>query len=186
MQNWNDVIDDISTLANTKHVVYQYDNWIKFCWYNSKSTIGTLEQGVKICSELTIETSERRRWLYSGVFIVNFEHILHRALVFLLLTLNDVGFVSNIWSTLLMSMRTFETVSIFYWNKARNFIYNRKHMCSHCGIADNALSLYLFQVAMWSTNLMSDVGIDCTLTNLGGNGVNLDSEEGRTLVRFRH
>ena len=41
-----------------------------------KLTIETLEQGIKC---------HRRR---SGVFIVNFEHILHLVLVFLLLALN--------------------------------------------------------------------------------------------------
>ena len=40
----------------------------------SKLTIGTLEQGVK--------------WRCSGVFIVNFEHISHLVLMFLLLTLS--------------------------------------------------------------------------------------------------
>ena len=38
----------------------------------------------KICSKLTIKTPERR----SGVFIVNFEHISHFFLLFLLLTLS--------------------------------------------------------------------------------------------------
>ena len=42
----------------------------------------------EICSELTVKTPERRQWRRSGVFIVNFENILHFALVFLLLTLN--------------------------------------------------------------------------------------------------
>ena len=42
----------------------------------------------KICSELTIKTPERRHWRRSGVFIVNFENILHLVLVFLLLTLS--------------------------------------------------------------------------------------------------
>ena len=32
--------------------------------------------------------TKRRHWRRSGVFIVNFEHITHLALVFLLLTLN--------------------------------------------------------------------------------------------------
>ena len=41
----------------------------------------------EIYSKLTIETPERRRFR-SGVFIVNFEHISHLALVFLLLTLS--------------------------------------------------------------------------------------------------
>ena len=42
----------------------------------------------EICSKLTIKTPERRQWRRSGVFIVNFEHILHLILVFLLLALN--------------------------------------------------------------------------------------------------
>ena len=42
----------------------------------------------EICSKLTIKTPERRQWRRSGVFIVNFEHISHLVLVFLLLTLN--------------------------------------------------------------------------------------------------
>ena len=42
----------------------------------------------EICSKLTIKTPERRHCRCSGVFIVNFEHISHLALVFLLLTLN--------------------------------------------------------------------------------------------------
>ena len=42
----------------------------------------------KIFSKLTIKTPERPHWSRSGVIIVNFEHISHLALVFLLLTLN--------------------------------------------------------------------------------------------------
>ena len=42
----------------------------------------------EICSKLTINTPERRHWRRFGVFIVNFEHISHLVLVFLLLTLN--------------------------------------------------------------------------------------------------
>ena len=41
----------------------------------------------KICSKLTIKTPERRHWRRSGVFIVDFEHISHFFLVFLLLTM---------------------------------------------------------------------------------------------------
>ena len=46
---------------------------------NNKNTRTKCE----ICSKLTIDTSRR-----SGVFIVNFEHVSHLFLVFLLLTLN--------------------------------------------------------------------------------------------------
>ena len=42
----------------------------------------------EICSKLTLKTSERRQWRHFGFFIVNFEHISHLVLVFLLLTLN--------------------------------------------------------------------------------------------------
>ena len=42
----------------------------------------------EICSKLTINTPERHQWRRSGVFIVNFEHISHLVLVFLLLTLS--------------------------------------------------------------------------------------------------
>ena len=34
------------------------------------------------------KTPERRKWRHSGVFIINFEHISHFVLVFLLLTLS--------------------------------------------------------------------------------------------------
>ena len=45
----------------------------------------------EICSKLLIKTPEQRQWRQwrrSGVFIVNFEHTSHLALVFLLSTLN--------------------------------------------------------------------------------------------------
>ena len=42
----------------------------------------------EICSKLIIKTIEQRLWDRSGVFIVNFEHITHLFLLFLLLTLN--------------------------------------------------------------------------------------------------
>ena len=79
----------------------------------SKSTLETLEKGViikvktiksyvkvnfkernnnnnnyEICSKLTIKTPEGCYWRNSSVFIVNFEHISHFYLGFLLLTLN--------------------------------------------------------------------------------------------------
>ena len=42
----------------------------------------------EICSKLTIKAPERRQWRHSGIIIVNFEHISHLVLVFLLLILN--------------------------------------------------------------------------------------------------
>ena len=40
----------------------------------------------EICSKLAIKTPEQRYWCRSVVVSVNFEHISHRVLVFLLLT----------------------------------------------------------------------------------------------------
>ena len=40
------------------------------------------------CSKLTIKTPEQRHWRRSSVFIVDFQHISHLVLVFLLLTLS--------------------------------------------------------------------------------------------------
>ena len=41
-----------------------------------------------ICSKLTVKKPERRHWCRSSVSIVNFEHISHLVLVFLLLSLS--------------------------------------------------------------------------------------------------
>ena len=49
---------------------------------------GNIRARCEICSKLTIKTGERRHWCRSGVFNVNFEHISHLVVVFLLLTLS--------------------------------------------------------------------------------------------------
>ena len=41
----------------------------------------------EVCSKLTIKIPERN-WSRSGVFIINFEHMSHLALIILWLTLN--------------------------------------------------------------------------------------------------
>ena len=51
---------------------------------NTKNTRTRFE----ICSKLTIKIPKGRQWRSSGILIVNFKHILHLVLVFLLLTLN--------------------------------------------------------------------------------------------------
>ena len=53
----------------------------------AQSQIGKARTMCEICSNLTIKIPERRR-RRSGVFIVNFEHILHIVLVFPFLTLH--------------------------------------------------------------------------------------------------
>ena len=53
----------------------------------------------ELCSKLTIKTQERPHWGCSGGFIVNFEHIQHLFLVFLLLTLTkkmSTGILSTV------------------------------------------------------------------------------------------
>ena len=78
---------DINCRGNRKRQVINY----KFVQVVSQSaftdlTVETVEQDVK--SKLTIKTPERRQWRRSGVFIINFEHLVHLVLVFLLLTLS--------------------------------------------------------------------------------------------------
>ena len=63
------------------------DETTKLTFTYSKSTIETRKR-CEICSELTIKTPERRHWCRSSVFIVNFEHISHFFVMFLVLTLN--------------------------------------------------------------------------------------------------
>ena len=56
--------------------------------YMFKFNNGNTRTRYEIFSKLTIKTPERPQWRRSGVFIVNFEHISHLVLLFLLLTLN--------------------------------------------------------------------------------------------------
>ena len=56
--------------------------------YLPKSNNRNTGKSCELCSKLIIKTPERRQLLRSGFVIVNFEHILHLFLVFLLLTLN--------------------------------------------------------------------------------------------------
>ena len=56
--------------------------------YLLKVNIRNTRTKCEICSKLIINTPERRHWRCFGVFIVNFEHISHLVLVFLLLILN--------------------------------------------------------------------------------------------------
>ena len=50
--------------------------------YMFKINKETLEQGMKYVQ------SQQRQWRRSGIFILNFEHVSHLVLVFLLLTLS--------------------------------------------------------------------------------------------------
>ena len=79
------IVDEILSKINQKGIRNaSYPAGIYLFKVNNRNTRTRCE----ICSKLTINTPERRQWRRSGVFIVNFEHISHLALVFLLLILN--------------------------------------------------------------------------------------------------
>ena len=86
-------------LVTTNTIVYYYKSWtcisswqkIKLLPTNNylfKAKNWNTRKKCGICLKLTIKTPGRLQWRRSAVFIVNFEHIYHLFLVFLLLTLN--------------------------------------------------------------------------------------------------
>ena len=68
----------------TNSTVTKQDIIIYLLKVNDKNTATMSE----ISSKLTIKRPEQLQWRSSVVFIVNFEHISHLVLVFLMLTLN--------------------------------------------------------------------------------------------------
>ena len=82
--------DGLITEANLANIETMTNNDITEQTFPcSKSTIEALEKGVKYVQNITIKTWEHRQWRYSGVFIINFEHISQQFLAFLPLTLNN-------------------------------------------------------------------------------------------------
>ena len=81
---WNCLVRNLNLRLDEKlnHKTADNPAGIYLLKVNNKNTKTRCE----ICSKLTIKTL--RHWRHSGVFVVNFEHISHLALVFLLLTLN--------------------------------------------------------------------------------------------------
>ena len=71
-------------LPNTIHVFKITPANIQFFKINNRNT----RKRCKVYSNLTMKTKEGRHWRHSGSFTVNFEHISHHPLVFLLLILN--------------------------------------------------------------------------------------------------
>ena len=57
--------------------------------YMFKVNIRNTRTRCEICSKITIKAPEQTQWRRYGVFIANFEHISHIALVFLLLTFSS-------------------------------------------------------------------------------------------------
>ena len=82
--------DDANNSYGIQYVVFQ--QWIlTFCLaniYGLKVNNRSTRKRREICSKLTIKTPEWHQWHQPGVFIVNFEHISHHFLVFLLLILS--------------------------------------------------------------------------------------------------
>ena len=75
----------------------------------------------EIYSKLTIKTPKWSQWRHSGAFIVNFEHILHIALLFLLLTLKSkcqLGVRWNGWRSLYLNFYKQCLISPFHWGHA--------------------------------------------------------------------
>ena len=86
---WDGLSKWMSVGSNLWHKLSESDNWhTQLAFTCSKSTTETLEKGVKHSSKLTIKTPEWPHWQRFGIFIVNFEHISHLFLVYILLTLN--------------------------------------------------------------------------------------------------
>ena len=89
------VVDNNAEIFEEKQITNEFNNFlinvgpspvgIYLLKVNNRNTRTRCE----ICSKLTIKTSERRHWRRFGIFIVNFEHISHVVLVFVLLTLSE-------------------------------------------------------------------------------------------------
>ena len=88
----------------------------------------------KIYSKLTIKTLKQRHWRRPGVFIVNFEHISHLSLIFLLLPLKiSFDSISQPFKSMLMrikkhvncpflnNMRKIEIINFIKKNNTCNF-----------------------------------------------------------------
>ena len=82
-------MDALNILQKFEHHSYKTVSSIYLAIiYLFKANNRNTRKRCEICSKLTIKTPEQRQRRCSGVFIVNFERILHLFLVFLLLTLN--------------------------------------------------------------------------------------------------
>ena len=83
-------------------------------------------------------------------------------------------------------MINFETGSVFIETKP-GMAFTAGNICVTIQVLPKG-SLFSFQLGIWSilSNLISNIGIDCALTNLDDNGVNIDSAKDLPLVTFLH
>ena len=84
MEKIKNLINALAINQTFTSAKYQYSIPIYLFKVNNKNT----RARCKICSKLTINTPKLRQWRRSVAFIVNFEHISHLVLLFVLLTLN--------------------------------------------------------------------------------------------------
>ena len=91
------------------------------------------KKSCEICSKLTIKSSERRRWCRYGVFIVNFEHISHLFLVFLLLTYTSKCFLGwpGIWVHLLWRASLLKSNVLVVFRRIKCFNLHHLGSCWH-------------------------------------------------------
>ena len=107
-----------------------------------------------ICSMLTIKTPERRqwpRWRCSGVFIVNFEHIPHLFLVFIL-----------VYSTFVQKISTngnhFKRKTVYQWSLLpRNCDW---FSCLNVHIITTAIIIYTLLMPVDARNLRYTPSLD--------------------------
>ena len=79
-----------SMVLNTPQYIKAFDKVVTQLLFTcSKAGYRNTTKRCEMCSKLTIKNPEQRQWRRSGV-IVNFEHILHLFLPFLLLALNKL------------------------------------------------------------------------------------------------
>ena len=99
---------------------YMYFLWKP--WIKREVYWTLITQPVFTCSKLTTETLEQGvkyvhlcHWRRSGVFVVNFEHILHLVLAILLLTLSN-NFVITLYLVSTQTLQAFRPLSHAFLN----------------------------------------------------------------------
>ena len=112
--------------------------------------------GCEICSKLIIKAPERRQWRRSGVFIINFEHISHLVLVFLLLTLRSQMPTGLIYHGNLPKHNQFK-----FWARIREIIQIIRpghvwDLCFHCVCCRRSIIHHYFTVKSVSLIIIGD------------------------------
>ena len=113
---------------------------------------------------LTIKTSEWRHWRWSGIFIVNFEHISHLFLVFLLSTFNKYMLARL---CLPVSSSVFRTLSNIYeqafFSKFEQIVPKVLTFCQIYLRIDKLISYYIRFGKFFLTENVFDIDLFITL-----------------------